>query len=200
MKRDCLNTAFLLATLAISSNNVGYTMGDSQQETKPNSSPFSVTIVPSWSQGSGPACKSSCRGISMAANTLDTFYVLLTNVSTRPQAVFKPSNSWGYYAISFELRTSDQRIVTINRKQAAFTKNNPATFVIFPGEQMIYPIKLDDAWIADSRLPIANEEPADVTLKAIYKIVPTPDASQTGVWTGRIESKRYHFQFRHWVN
>jgi hypothetical protein len=35
---------------------------------------FAVSVVPARSASSG-------RGISMAANTLDTFYVLLTNVS-----------------------------------------------------------------------------------------------------------------------
>jgi hypothetical protein len=81
----------------------------------------------------------------MAANTIDTFYVLLTNVSPQAQAVFRTSNSWGYYAMSFELRTNDGRVVAITKKPTGFTKNNASTFVIPPGEQMVYPIKLDDS-------------------------------------------------------
>ena len=158
-----------------------------------SSLPFTVSIVPAWSRSTG-------RGISMATNTLDTFYVLLTNVSQRSQAVFKPSNSWGFYALSFELREDDGHIVAISRKQTGFTRNMPSTFVIPPGEQMVFPIRLDDSWVAAAHLPIADEKPADITLKAIYEIKPTPEATQQSVWIGRIRSGEYHFQFRHWVN
>jgi hypothetical protein len=36
---------------------------------KPESPPFSISVVPAWSYP-------SARGISMASNTLDTFYVI----------------------------------------------------------------------------------------------------------------------------
>src|SRR5208337_1186671 len=93
---------------------------DSNKVQKADPSPFVVTVVPSWSKPPGPWCKSSCRGISMATNTLDTFYVILTNVSKQTQAVFEPSHSWGYYVISFELRTGDGHIVAIRKKQTGF--------------------------------------------------------------------------------
>ena len=135
----------------------------------------------------------------MGANTIDTFYVLLTNVSSQAQAVFRTSNSWGYYVVSFELRTSDGRNVALSRRPTVFTKNNPSTFVIPPNEQMVYPIKLDDEWLAASPVPIADEEPVDVTSKAIYEIGPTPESARQNVWTGRVESAEYHFKFRHWL-
>jgi hypothetical protein len=166
---------------------------------KADPSPFVVTVVPSWSGQSGPWCKSSCRGISMARNTLDTFYVILTNVSKQTQAVFEPSHSWGYYAISFELRTGNGHIVPIRKKQTGFTRNIPSVFLIPPGEQMVYPIKLDDLWVADPRLPIADKESVDVRVKAIYEIGPTPESTQQSVWTGRAESAEYDFEFRHWL-
>jgi len=134
----------------------------------------------------------------MAANTIDTFYVLLTNVSKDAQAVFKTSNSWGYYAVWFELRTGDGRIVAITKKPAGFTKNNPSTFVIPPGEPMVYPIKLDKDWGAASSLPTADEQAVDVTVKAIYELKPTAESAQQHVWGGRAESTVYHFKFRHW--
>ncbi len=158
---------------------------------KPEKLPFAVSVVPARSASSG-------RGISMAANTLDTFYVLLTNVSAQGQTVFETSNSWGYYAVLFELRTGDGRVVAITKKQTGFTRNVPSTFWIPPGEQMVYPIKLDGEWVAGARLPIADEEPVDVTLKAIYEVKATPEATRQNVWTGRIESTEYHFKFRHW--
>ena len=134
----------------------------------------------------------------MAANTLDTFYVLLTNVSKQDQEVFETWNSWGYYAVSFELRTDDERIVTITKKPVGFTRNGSTTFVISPDAQMVYPNKLDKAWDAASPLPTADEQPVDVTVKAIYEIKRTRESTQQHVWTGRVESMVYHFMFRHW--
>lgn len=176
--------AFVLWGIALNGSN-----GDSNEVQR---TPFVVSVVPAWSA-------SSERGISMATNTLDTFYVLLTNVSTQAQSVFRTSNSWGYYAVSFELRTSDGRIVAITKKRTAFTKNNPSTFVIPPGEQLVYPVRLDQEWEAASPLPLADEEPVDVTVKAIYEVKPTPESTRQNVWTGRIESTEYHFKFRHWL-
>lgn len=89
----------------------------------------------------------------MATNTVDTFYVILTNVSGEAQAIFRTSNSWGYYALSFELQTAGGPTLTITKKPQAFTKNNPTTFVIPPSEQMVFPIKLDDEWDAVPPLP-----------------------------------------------
>lgn len=134
----------------------------------------------------------------MAGNTLDTFYVLLTNVSKQDQEVFETWNSWGYYAVSFELRTDDGRIVVIMKKPIEFTRNSSTTFVISPGEQMVYPIKLGNTWDAAFPLPTADEQPVDVSVKAIYEIKSTRESTLQHVWTGRVESNVYHFKFRHW--
>jgi len=154
--------------------------------------PLSISVVPAWS---GP----SRRGISMATNTIDTSYVIVTNVSDDAQTAFETSNSWGYYAVSFELQTVDGRTLTITKKPQAFTKNTPTTFVIPPGEQMVFPVKLDAEWDAVPPLPIADETPTAVTLKAIYEVKPTPESAQQKVWSGRVESRAYHFNFRHWL-
>ncbi len=98
----------------------------------------------------------------MATNTLDTFYVILTNVSNEAQGAFETSNRWGNYAVSFELQTADGRTVAVTKKLQAFTKNTPTTFVIPPREQMVFPIKLDDEWDALPPLPIADEKPVAV--------------------------------------
>jgi hypothetical protein len=171
--------------------------GESSDVKRADPSPFVVTVVPSWSKPPGPWNKSSGRGIEMGMNTFRTLYVILTNVSKQTQAVFEPSHSWGYYAISFELRTGDGRSVEIRKKQAGFTMNVPSTFLIPPGEQMVYLIKLDDKWVADPGLPITEKEPIDIRVKAIYEIVPTPESTQQSVWTGHAESEEYHFEFLH---
>jgi hypothetical protein len=135
----------------------------------------------------------------MATNTLDNFYVILTNVSKEDQLAFEDSHSWGFYAVSFELQMPDGRIVAITKKPQGFTRNIPTTFMIPPGEQMVYPIRLDKEWDAVPPLPIADETPIAVTIKAIYEVKPTPESAQQKVWTGRMESRGYHFSFWHWV-
>jgi hypothetical protein len=135
----------------------------------------------------------------MATNTLDTFYVILTNVSKESQPVFETSHSWGYFELSFELRMADGRIVAITKKPVGFTRNIPTTFMIPPGEQMVLPIRLDDEWDAVPPLPIAVETPIAVTIKAIYEVKPTQESVEQKVWTGRTESRGYRYSFRHWL-
>lgn len=89
---------------------VGYsTPHGLNQKTGP--SPFSVSVVPAWSGPSG-------RGISMATDSHDRFYVLLTNVSKDTQFAFEPWHSWGYYAVSFEAQTEDGHKFTIHLQKA----------------------------------------------------------------------------------
>ena len=160
------------------------------QKTGP--SPFSISVVPAWSH------EPDGRGISMATNTLDRFYVILTNASGEAQAAFLPFNSWGYYAVSFELQTLHGEKITISKEPQLFTKNIPSIFVIPPGEHMVYPIRLDDEWSATAAPPMADETSIPITIKAVYKVDPTPESARQGVWSGRSESPSYHFYFRHW--
>ncbi len=135
----------------------------------------------------------------MASDVIDGIYVVLTNTSRQPESVFEPWNSWGYYSISFEMETGPGKVIKITKAPAVFTKNNPGTFVVPPGEQMVFPIKLNDDWNAAPPLPIADEEPVSVAMKAIYEVRPTPESSAQKVWIGRVESKNYHLYFRHWI-
>src|SRR5580692_1895506 len=66
---------------------------------------FTVSVVPT-------ACSLTSCTISMAHNMPWIFYVVLTNISDKPQVVWEDGNSWGYRVISFELGTSNgQKIV-----------------------------------------------------------------------------------------
>ena len=158
----------------------------------PEASPFSISVVPAKSGPFG-------REISMATNTIDNFYVVLTNVSKENQRAFEPSHSWGYYTVSFELQMEDGRTVLITKKPQGFTRNIPSTFMIPPGEQMVFPILLDNEWDAVPPLPIANKTPVAITIKAIYEVKPTPESAQQKVWTCCAESRGYHFDFLHWM-
>lgn len=146
--------------------------------------PFSLSIVPDRS------------GISMAKKEPDEFYVVLTNVSRVPQAVWESWNSWGYEAISFELTTTDGKKFVVSKRPGIFTVNFPSTFVVAPGEHQVYPIRLDDSWETHPVLPKSGEMP--ITVKAVYEAIPTPEATQRKVWTGRAESHSYNFSLRQW--
>lgn len=187
MRTNVINRTIALLTAFV----VGYATPHGLIQKK-GPSPFVVSVVPAWSGQLG-------RGISMAADTRDIFYVLLTNVSQEPQGAFLTWNSWGYYAVSFELQTAEGHSITIRKKPTEFPRNIPSTFIIPPGEQMVYPIKLDDEWEATVPLPIADDMQIPVTLKAIYEIEGTSASAQQKVWVGRAQSRKYQLNFRHWV-
>ena len=183
--------AVLTFVLGCSTPHAGQPPASSSQ--KLGQSPFLVSVVPSSSYD-----EPFGRGISMAKTSPGSFYVILTNISKEPQAAFERWNSWGYQAVSFEVQTADGHKVTISKKPHGFDKNFPSTFVIPPGEHMVYPISLDEEWDAVPPLPMADETPIPITVTAIYEVRPTPEAAQGKVWTGRLESNSYHFTFRHW--
>jgi hypothetical protein len=144
--------------------------------------PFTVTVVPAYSSAES-------RRINIQEKNARPFYVVLTNISVHPQWVFESWNSWGYQAISFEFTVSDGRKTVASKKPQRFTRNFPATFLLSPGEQYIYAIRLDKEW--DIR-PMPEKGESRVSLKAIYQISTSPEAAEKGVWTGRIESKPYN--------
>jgi len=160
-------------------------------DAKAQKSPFSLSVVPETSRGEGLGST-----IDMAHDKPRDFSVVLTNVSSEPQAVWEYWNSWGYQTVSFELTTVDGKKFLVSRRQEAFTRNFPSTFLIEPSEHQVYAIRLDEWWETHPSLPKTDETP--ITLKAIYEVAPTPEAAQYKVWTGRLESRSYNFKLRQW--
>src|SRR5207245_11798005 len=112
------------------------------------------------------------------------------------QPVWESWNSWGYQNISFELTTGGGRKFIVSKQQQGFTRNFPSTFLIQPGEHQVYAIHLDKRWETRPMLPKPDEMP--ITLKAIYEVPRTSEATQYKVWTGRIESRTYKLTLRQW--
>jgi hypothetical protein len=102
----------------------------------------------------------------------------------------------GYQTISFELITSNGKKFVLSRGPEAFTKNNPTTFAVQPGEHQVYAIHLDKWWVSNPALPKMDEMP--IILKAVYQVSPRREASAHNVWTGRVKSHSYHFTVRQW--
>ncbi len=145
---------------------------------------FSLAIVP------------GTRGITIAQDKPDEFYVVLTNISKESHAVWESWNSWAYKNISFEFTIPGGRKVVVSEGPKDFTRNFPSTFVIEPGEHQVYAIRLDKWWQTHPSLPKADQIP--ISVRAIYEVHSTPEAAQYKVWTGRIESKSYSFTLRQW--
>ena len=144
--------------------------------------PFTLTVVPSRSGADE-------RNISTAEKQPPVFYVVLTNVSDHPQPVWETRCSWGYQTISFEIILPDGKRLSVTQKPKIFTVNPLAVFVVPAGEQQVYPIQLNVDW---ENCPLAvTRVGVPVTLKAIYSVVPTPESTAHGVWTGRTESASY---------
>jgi hypothetical protein len=151
--------------------------------------PFTVTVVPSRSS-------SQARSISIADDKPGEFYVILTNTSKDAQPVFEYWNSWGYQTVSFEFTMPDGRKVVVSKRPQIFTRNFPSTFLIPSGEHQVYAIRLDKEW--ETRPKFAADAETQISLKAIYEVKVTPEATEHKVWTGRVESKTYNLTLRHW--
>jgi hypothetical protein len=163
----------------------------SKAESEVKKSPFSLSVVPERSQ-----VEPFGSDIAMARDDPRNFYVVLTNVSAKPQAAWEYWNSWGYQTVTFELTTEDGRKFLVSKRPQSFTRNFPSEFLIEPGEHQVYAVRLDDKWETHPALAKTAETP--ITLKAIYEVPSTPEAAQYNVWVGRLESRDYKFKLRQW--
>src|SRR4030095_12686533 len=150
--------------------------------------PFSLSIVPTRSSPDS-------RVITIARQKPHEFYVVLTNISNEQQPVWESSNSWGSKTISFEFTLDNSRRILVSKGPEAFTINHPDTFLIPPGEHKVYAIHLDSWWDTGS---IPKSDEMLISLKAIYDVPNTPEATQYHVWTGHVESGSYRFTLRQW--
>lgn len=146
-------------------------------------SPLTITVVPT-----------SQRTIEIqeegaAAETPEVFYVILTNTSTYPVSAWETWSSWGYWTFSFEITGPDgERHSVRKREDVAWGRNFPAFISIPPGEQHVFPIRLDKEWI---NRPQYLERHTKTAFKAIYEVHEDDDSKSHNVWAGRIESKAY---------
>jgi len=168
--------------------------------------PFTLAIVPSRSD---PKYEVSISRVPQPRyknenRPVEEFYLVISNVSDKPQPVFEFWNSWGAASISLVLTTANGKEHVLARTREIFTKNGPDTFTVQPGEHQVYAIRLDYWWEARPELPAVETLP--VTVKAIYNVEPPTGDEAKGtddwdrdiqsVWVGRVESKSYKLLLR----
>jgi hypothetical protein len=189
MKKGLLTLCVVIGLITACNNPKE--IASSKAESSVLQSPFSLSVVSETSYG-----EPFGSNIEMAHDNRRAFYVVLTNVSSEPQAVWEYWNSWGYQTISFELTTVGGKRFLVSKRQEDFTRNFPSTFLIEPGEHQVYAIPLDQWWETHPALPKTDE--MRITLKAVYEVSATPEAAQYKVWTGRVDSRPYNFKLRKW--
>ncbi len=112
------------------------------------------------------------------------FAVVLTNVSSRPLRLWKTSCSWGYSALSFEMRDA-HGVHRLRRTPVPFLKNFPQFLTLAPGESRRRWVALaSNDW---EGFPVpAPGHSLSRTLRAVFEIKPDAESRQYQVWTGRI--------------
>ena len=147
-----------------------------------SSEALSVAIVPAKSTASGQI-------IATALNRPQPFYVVVSNSSKGPAAIWEYWNSWGYQSISFEVTLPDGKSLLLSRREENFTRNFPSSFFVETGESQVFPIELDTRWKNQKALSGACDK--QVKLRAMFHIESSSDATASQVWSGNARSKLY---------
>jgi hypothetical protein len=115
------------------------------------------------------------------------FHVVLSSRSSLPLRIWRDSNSWGYYALSFELVAENGTPQTIRRQKTAFTKNGAVSWLLEPQGHLVFDVHLGDKrdWDGVPRAP-ARCQPFQ--LRAVFEVAPDDESRKQGVWTGRVVS------------
>jgi hypothetical protein len=138
----------------------------------------------------------------------NNFYVLLTNVSSKPVRVWQEWCSWGYYSLQLEVFEQDGTEHLLKKKPTNFLANFPDFVELEPGGSVVWKVDIEPSvWEGLSWLPTNRAE--RVKLKAIYKVKTAENdednrdlgVDRMGIWTGTASSKLYDFvRFNTWSN
>jgi len=85
---------------------------------------------------------------------------------------------------------------TFCKETSPFAKNTPRTFLVRPGEQKVYQVRLNDDWVAHPANAKVDE--LSIKLKARYDRSPSPEAAGLKVCVGHVESQQYDLTLRQW--
>jgi hypothetical protein len=124
------------------------------------------------------------------------FQVQVTNKFDREQRIWRDSNSWGYYALSFELTEANGKVTRIEKKPQGFTRNVPSYWTLPPHERRMLEVDFAETttW-SPVPFPQRGGGPVTYTMRAIFEIGETEESKKFNVWTGRIVSKPEKYTF-----
>ena len=127
------------------------------------------------------------------------FHVLVTNTTGKPVELWEEWNSWGYYALSFEVVGPSGKRMTVKKKERGWTKNFPSVFVIDHGET----VPLDVYWSEEiwEGIPVCegvSNTGCAINVRAVLKMEPADEVVEelSGkyydseiLWTGTMYSE-----------
>ena len=114
------------------------------------------------------------------------FEVVLKNISTEGKRFWKPTNSWGYYALYFDVQDSSGNVLKISKKAISWRKNAPTYMEMPGGGSFVFKANLaDESW----KMPELMA--GKYKIKAVISVSADSKSKLLGVWTGKIESKDY---------
>jgi hypothetical protein len=118
--------------------------------------PFSVAIVP----GEG--------GVLTMGRNAREFYVVLTNVSNKPQNTWEYWNSLGYQTLSFEITALNGRSLWSLVRLWTSLATLPSTFAIPPGEHEVFIIRFGRNWQEVPAIPNRVQMPLRSRRSTMY--------------------------------
>lgn len=116
------------------------------------------------------------------------FPVVVTNVSDKPQKVWREWCSWGWSCLSFEVTGPDGTSVTVPKAGRAWTKNFPDFWVLAPGDTLVLDVAFGSHEWEGFPMPEKGKS-AVVRMKARFCSEEDWASKKDGVWTGDIASE-----------
>jgi len=97
--------------------------------------------------------------------------LIIKNNTDTLASFYEDWNLWGFYNISFELRSRDTTLL-LPRGGGCWGKNFPSSTMLFPGDSIIFSYKLTtcDRHSCDCFLDLPKKSLEDVQIRAIYEL------------------------------
>jgi len=113
---------------------------------------------------------------------VDRLSVTILNSSSQEVKLWDLHTSFGWPALSVQIRAEAKKPVQISRRWRDWTKNGPVYFILLPKEEVDVVLDLHDSWWDARVLPEWKDRP--VSVRARLQIKPTPESERFGVFTG----------------
>jgi len=122
------------------------------------------------------------------------FHVIVSNVSDKPQRIWREWCSWGYYGLSFELTDSTGKTRIAKKKPRDWTKNYPDFWTIAAHESLVIDVNFadTDTWEGFPRPQSVSQA---YLMRAVLEFRADDESRQHFVWTGRVVSKADKYVF-----
>lgn len=113
--------------------------------------------------------------------------VVLRNNGSVDIRVWRRGNSWGDNTVTFQVHRGGS-VQKFSEKPRVYTRNIPAYITLAPGQTQEIPFDLSASGGWEPAWQPGPSATSGGTLAAVYKVAPTKELAEFGVWTGEIAS------------